>query len=710
MKKIFLLLAYLLLVSNLIFSQSGWFWQNPTPTGNDYECIRFYNENIGYAVGWANTIAKTTNGGNNWFLVNNGVRELIGHGNFAGILRSLHVIDANNVIAAGNGVIRTSNGGLNWSLLSNQFNTLSDMSFADNNNGYVVYMANLYKTTNGGTNWNITYFNESLNSVYFLNSNTGFLGGQLKIFKTTNSGVNWISYSISSYPSSIRFVNSLIGFCASSDDILKTTNGGLNWQLKCTPGYHSGGELSFSNLDTGYYCNWSGNVYKTFDSGETWFCDSIGGLTISLCSPKSNLCVVVGSGGQIYETNNCGSSWSCSSSPFGNLGFLYSLSFPTSITGYIFGEYGQILKSSNSGMNWQLMLFNLPFVPLSSHFLNSDSGFVGGLQGNLEFTMDGGNLWDSVSTPRPILGNVLSVHFLNMNTGFVSGYPGNILKTTNRGINWSQVYNNSGSTIGYIQFPNMQTGYCAMGSGQSLIVLKTTDQGNNWNIVYTHTYQYKLGFQMVNESTGYLSFFGTIGADGIMKTTNGGLNWFQVLAMEGEPGSLYFVDVNTGFTSGGFKTTNGGTNWVNQYVNIMASYLIKDMVFINSNTGFMVGGYGGSILKTTDGGGIGYPIALNSNFSKLPEYFDLLQNYPNPFNPQTKIKFDIPANAKGQTSNVRLVIYDMLGREIATLVNEELKPGTYEADWDASNFSSGVYFYRFVAGDFAETRKMVLMK
>ena len=98
------------------------------------------------------------------------------------------------------------------------------------------------------------------------------------------------------------------------------------------------------------------------------------------------------------------------------------------------------------------------------------------------------------------------------------------------------------------------------------------------------------------------------------------------------------------------------------------------------------------------------------NNSDLLKRFKLAQNYPNPFNPQTKIKFDVPSNVKVQTSNVKLVIYDLLGREVATLVNEELKPGTYEADWDGSNFSSGVYFYKIISSDFVETKKMVLMK
>lgn len=100
---------------------------------------------------------------------------------------------------------------------------------------------------------------------------------------------------------------------------------------------------------------------------------------------------------------------------------------------------------------------------------------------------------------------------------------------------------------------------------------------------------------------------------------------------------------------------------------------------------------------------------IQSN-TEIPETFVLEQNYPNPFNPQTKIKFGIPDNIKGSRSNVKLVVYDMLGRVVSTLVDKELKPGNYEINWDASVYSSGVYFYKLVAGDFVETNKMVLMK
>mgnify|MGYP001600271934 CR=1 FL=1 len=96
----------------------------------------------------------------------------------------------------------------------------------------------------------------------------------------------------------------------------------------------------------------------------------------------------------------------------------------------------------------------------------------------------------------------------------------------------------------------------------------------------------------------------------------------------------------------------------------------------------------------------------------IPEYYSLSQNYPNPFNPTTIIKYSIPASlnpSKGGTL-VSLKVYDVLGREVTTLVNEEKQPGNYEVKFDGSNISSGVYFYRLQAGSFTETKKFVLIK
>jgi len=94
----------------------------------------------------------------------------------------------------------------------------------------------------------------------------------------------------------------------------------------------------------------------------------------------------------------------------------------------------------------------------------------------------------------------------------------------------------------------------------------------------------------------------------------------------------------------------------------------------------------------------------------IPEKFNVYQNYPNPFNPSTKIKFDIPSGLNGSNSKVRLSVYNSLGKEIAELVNENLGAGSYETEFDASDFSSGVYFYKIETDNFSQTKSMFLIK
>jgi hypothetical protein len=101
------------------------------------------------------------------------------------------------------------------------------------------------------------------------------------------------------------------------------------------------------------------------------------------------------------------------------------------------------------------------------------------------------------------------------------------------------------------------------------------------------------------------------------------------------------------------------------------------------------------------------PTILSSNeiLTEVPNDFNLYQNYPNPFNPITKIKFDIP-----KSSFATLKIYDVEGKEMEVLVNQNMEAGTYEFNWDASKLASGIYFYRLTAGDFVNVKKMVLLK
>jgi len=106
-----------------------------------------------------------------------------------------------------------------------------------------------------------------------------------------------------------------------------------------------------------------------------------------------------------------------------------------------------------------------------------------------------------------------------------------------------------------------------------------------------------------------------------------------------------------------------------------------------------------------NGKNYGTIVGVKNYKSSLPNKVSLSNNYPNPFNPATTINYQIP-----KASNVQIKVYDVLGKEVAELVNEKKEPGRYNVQFDASNLPSGLYFYRMQAGKFSEVRKMLLMK
>jgi photosystem II stability/assembly factor-like uncharacterized protein len=313
---------------------------------------------------------------------------------------------------------------------------------------------------------------------------------------------------------------------------------------------------------------------------------------------------------------------------------------------------------------------------------------------------------------------------VNNNLGWISGTNGQIARTTNKGLNWVNQVSGTGYNLNNVRFLNSNTGFITADSGQLLV---TSNGGNNWTISVPYQIYSLKDIYFINGLTGFIignklhttgTYWGTYII--VLKTTNMGLNWEPVYS--GEVGmiypdlnSIYFVNINTGLVttnvSGLLVTTNTGLNWFS--VSLPTNDHYKTSFFINDETGWVAGGYG----STYSGGTVltsgNFPIGIKDIGLRIPKSFSLTQNYPNPFNPITKIKFDIPNSPlyeRGAGGFVTLIIYDILGREVATLVNEQLKPGTYEYEWNGSNFASGIYFYKLETEDFSQTRKMVLIK
>ncbi len=184
----------------------------------------------------------------------------------------------------------------------------------------------------------------------------------------------------------------------------------------------------------------------------------------------------------------------------------------------------------------------------------------------------------------------------------------------------------------------------------------------------------------------------------------------------GTPGSLSDFDVYYSVS------TNGGVSFGNNIkVTSQSSPFNTNGVKGNDFLGFTMGSDNRvhTIWADYRLGGINWEIFYNKSdvnaiqqiSSEIPREFSISQNYPNPFNPETKIRFNIPSlrvNSREQTVN--LLIYDLLGREVAALVNEELEPGSYEVSWDASLMPSGIYICKLSAGEFSDQVKMSLIK
>jgi hypothetical protein len=172
--------------------------------------------------------------------------------------------------------------------------------------------------------------------------------------------------------------------------------------------------------------------------------------------------------------------------------------------------------------------------------------------------------------------------------------------------------------------------------------------------------------------------------------------------------SVNFVDANNGWISGYsgtlLKTTNGGTTWEAQSG---TSNLLTDVYFTDAFNGWAVGD-NGTILHTTNGG---LTFVEGERRDQVPTEFVLSQNFPNPFNPSTTIRFAMP-----EATHVTLRIYDVLGREVTTLVDGQLPAGEHAVGWNGINrygneVSSGVYLFKLEGGGVTlPVRKMVLMR
>lgn len=714
LSSVILLFVYFVEIKGQVIND--WHWSHPKPVGRNLNWCHMFDSHTYYMVGWGGNFLKTTNGGLNWFESTPFIR----YTGYAVYCEDAHFFNINTgIVCGGYGLImRTTDAGITWDSVSPSVSsnpattTYRDLYFINNNTGFVCgpETMDIAKTTNGGLTWSKidgSIQGVSKYSVYAWDENKIIVtsySNPAYVFKTSNGGINWTSYATGgSYLFKINFMNDNTGFvCGNSGDIKLTTNAGINW-TSINHGTYSYYDIDFKN-NTVYITGSPYYIYKSSNLGSSW--DTVGFIqhgiqTVSMDDGYystslggGDTLLTVGKDGLINKRNSISNRLYLQKDKLTTEGcFGIGAYYETIIVAAIDGH---LLYSTNGGANWNFNVLGSSHLR-SVSMIDNYIAYVSGSSGKIFKTTTSGVYWTEVAN---ITGGSYfeKIVMLDNYTGWVFGRPhGRIYKTTNGWSSWiNQTPSGSGSSIYSASFINSNTGWFCGESGR---VYKTTNGGSSWNTQNTNTGQTLREIDMIDENTGYFC-----GDDKTLrKTTDGGVTWNSLdlpIAHVFDIMSLDFIDKNNGMIVGEsgrtFRTKDGGQTWIFENT---GGHRLDCIVMKSLDSGFCCGAFG-YVFKYVE-----TPTGMSNYNHEVPLSYDLYQNYPNPFNPVSRIKFQI-----AELSEVKLVVYDVLGREVEILVNKQLSPGTFEATFDGSGFSSGVYFYKLVAGDFISVKKMVLIK
>jgi hypothetical protein len=288
-----------------------------------------------------------------------------------------------------------------------------------------------------------------------------------------------------------------------------------------------------------------------------------------------------------------------------------------------------------------------------------------------------------------------------------------ICRTADNGIGWTRLKIDYKRWLHAVSFSDSNR---ATAVGDSGFILQSTNAGFSWDETSSGTVATLLSLSYATPSLGII-----VGEKGtILRTTDAGITWsYRQSGTFNTLRGVWLADATTGVAVGDsmtiLRTTDGGLNWRTESDGSFSA--LNAVTFSGLSRAYIVG-EGGTILGPTPG----IPVLVQEQSrSAVPAAFYLEQNYPNPFNPTTAISYQLPApsGVEGSAvSHVVLRVYDVLGREVAMILNEAQPPGKHTIHWDASGFPSGSYFYRMnvspLSGDLdnssVQTRKLILLK
>lgn len=547
--------------------------------------------------------------------------------------------------------------------------------------GVILYSSdggNTWTSQNSGTNQNLycITFKEVSGGPVIVSGANG------TILRTTNDGLTWTQVP-SGTTATLRY-HSDFNWVTVGDSgiILKSTDAGLTWTRK--PSGTTARLYSVAGAFSMYAVGENGTILRGLNGGETWQAITSGVDETLLGVPMfGSLDFAVGSGGLILRSTNLGSTWYPQSSKTNAP--LRSVEFSVNNTSrlYAVGDNGTILKTTDGGTSWGRQASPAK-VNLRSVFfyLNDQAGFACGDSGTILRTTDGGGSFltvaDSLADMFPLsVGNQWDYTYSWFNNDYFSYINTSLIGTARLTVLGANITSDSTT---WLLKEQIEGTYCVQsvfppGSDTCYARVDST----TFELIERHDWRHRL-----YRNTSHFETWNSlvpIGRDLVEPSflyryaypESAGTVIAQLQERPLYPSIFYSI---------GMRADSG-------------------LFSVMSRTGFLTGGVFGSNHRLITG----TIAAVRDKKVQVPSEVVLHQNYPNPFNPSTSIKYQVPS-----TNLVTLKVFDVLGREVATLVDDKQEPGEHTTVWNPGQISSGVYFYRLVVGQHVEIRKAVLIR
>ncbi|MFA6455414.1 MAG: T9SS type A sorting domain-containing protein [Bacteroidota bacterium] len=649
---------------------------------------------------WGYGIFLSTNNGTNWTAVNTGLLNMY--------VYSLAVLGTNIISGTIDGVFISTNNGTNWTEASNGVTNTSINAFAvigTNLFAGCKYGGGVFLSSDNGVNWisvNSGLTNTEVRVLGVAPNGAGgtnlFAGTNGGVFLSTNNGTSWsesnsglTNMETNAFAFSPNGAGGTNLFVGTNSGVFLSTNNGTSWTVAnngLTNTYVKALAVIGTNLFAGTR---HGGVYLSTNNAASWN-SANNGLTANSNIPVNALAVsdanlFAGTDDGVFLSTNNGTIWTAANTGLTNK-YVHALAVSPNGTGgtnlfvgtgnYLNRDSSGVFLSTDNGTHWSRANSGLPHYDSANYcFVNVICAFPDGAGGSNLFAGTGLSGWGS------------------------QNYTG-IFLSTNNGSSWSEVNNGlpDNSDIdggGYEPVQSLAVSGTNLFAGINGGVYLSTNNGTNWTA--TNIKQTNVRSLIVSDTN---LFAGTY--DGVFLSTNNGTSWTMVNNGLTNISTLSFAisgkNLFAGTYGGVFLSTNNGTSWTAVDTGFTDN-VVKAFVVCGTN-----------LFAATSGSGVWrrplsemIPASVELSSSKLPEKYSLSQNYPNPFNPSTTIRYSLQSSA-----TVKLAVYDLLGREIATLVNEEQSVGWKEVQWNASNFASGMYLVRMSTNNFVGAKKILLMK